>query len=249
MSHIHLRRLGIAATSAGLLAILAASTTAAHVLKDFGSYSVALGWVTEPTYVGQVNGVQVVIKDKQGKAITDLADGDLKVVVSVGGQTSAALSLDTKFDPDTGLGVPGDYEVSLIPTVPGDYTFHLTGSIHGQAVDETASSSGSTFNSAVESTEIQFPTKLPSLTEITTRLDRIATRLSGNPSPAAAWASPGLNDATAGLADAVVAAQAAASQAQQTASTSLLVGIMVGALGIVLGGTALALTRRDRGRA
>ena len=150
---------------------------------------------------------------------------------------------------DTSLGVPGDYEASLIPTVPGDYTFHLTGSIHGQAVDETATSSDSTFNPAVESTEIQFPTKLPSLTEITTRLDRIDARLTAGLPPVAASTSPALNDTTAGLADAVVAAQAAASQAQRAASTSLVVGIIVGALGIVLGGTALALTRRDRGRA
>ena len=49
MSHPRLRRLTIAATTAGLLVVVAAATTDAHVLKDFGPYSVALGWVTEPT--------------------------------------------------------------------------------------------------------------------------------------------------------------------------------------------------------
>lgn len=248
MSHARLRRLRIAAATAGLLAVVAAGTTQAHVLKDFGSYSVALGWVTEPTYVGQVNAVQVVIKDKNGKAVTDLADGDLKVVVSIGGQTSAALPLVNKFDPDTGLGVPGDYEASLTPTVPGDYTFHLTGSIHGQAVDETATSSDSTFNSAIEATDIQFPTKLPSLSEITTRLDRIDARLAASPSPAAP-ASAAPDDATAGLADAVSAAQTTASQARDAASTALLVGSVLSVLGVLLGGTALWLILRMRRRA
>ena len=68
MSHPRLRRLKLAATTAGLFVLIAAAATDAHVLKDFGPYSVALGWVTEPTYVGQVNAVQVVVKDKQGKA-------------------------------------------------------------------------------------------------------------------------------------------------------------------------------------
>ena len=90
------------------------------------------------------------IKDAAGKAVTDLNDGDLKVTVSIGGQTSDALDLLNTFDPDTGLGVPGDYEAPIMPTAPGDYTFHLTGSIHGTAVDETATSSDATFNSVVD---------------------------------------------------------------------------------------------------
>ena len=243
MSHVRARRVGVAGATAGILVIALASTTQAHVLKDVGPYSVALGWSVEPTYVGQVNAVQVVVKDKSGKAVTDLADGDLKVVVSIGGQDSPALSLDNKFDADTGLGVPGDYEASLTPTAPGDYTFHLTGKIHGQAVDETATSSDSTFNSAVEATDVEFPNKLPSLTEITTSLDRINARLSASASPAASAASPAPS-ADVGLADAVTAAQTSASQARDAASSALFVGVLVGALGVILGGAALVLVLR-----
>jgi hypothetical protein len=226
-----------------MLAIALAGTVQAHVLKDFGTYSVALGWSVEPTYVGQVNAIQVVVKDKQGKAVTDLADGDLKVVVGIGGQQSPALSLVNKFDADTGLGIAGDYEAPLTPTTPGDYTFHLTGSIHGQTVDETATSSDSTFDSAVEATDIEFPNKLPSLTEITTSLDRINARLSASPSPGAAATAPAPT-ADAGLADAVTAAQATAAQARDAASSALVVGLLVGAIGAILGGAALLLVLR-----
>lgn len=243
---VQFRRFGIAVAGAIMLTIAVAGTMQAHVLKDFGTYSVALGWSVEPTYVGQINAVQVVVKDKQGKAVTDLADGDLKVIVSVGGQDSAPLALNNRFDPDTGLGIPGDYEAPITPTAPGDYTFHLTGSIHGQAVDETATSSDSTFNSAVEATDVQFPNKLPSLTEITTSLDRINARLAASPAPAASAAEPAPS-ADAGLADAVTAAQATASQARDAASSALVVGILVGALGVILGGAALWLiVRRPR---
>ncbi|HEY7828048.1 MAG TPA: hypothetical protein VIB99_07425, partial [Candidatus Limnocylindrales bacterium] len=149
MIKIHSRRLGIAMAGAVTAALVVSSVADAHVVKTFGTYSVALGWVHEPTYVGQQNAVQVVIKDAAGKAVTDLADGDLKVTVSVGGQASSPMPLLNTFDPDTGLGIAGDYEAPLIPTAPGDYTFHLTGTIDGTPVDETATSSDSTFNSVV----------------------------------------------------------------------------------------------------
>ena len=57
--------------------------------------------------------------------------------------------------------------------MPGDYTFHLTGKIHGTLVDETATSSDATFDSVVDSSTVDFPTKLPSISDIVTRLDRI----------------------------------------------------------------------------
>ena len=248
MSSDWFRRVGLAGVTAGLLIIVVARGAQAHVLKDFGPYSVALGWAVEPTYVGQVNAVQVVVKDKSGKAVTDVADGDFKVVVSIGGQQSSELSLANKFDEDTGLGIPGDYEAPLTPTAPGDYTFHLTGSIHGQAVDETATSSDATFDSAVEGTDIQFPNKLPSLTEMTTSLDRINARLSASPSPAASPAAPAPS-ADAALADAVTAAQATATQARDSASTAMTVGLLVGFLGVILGGAALVLVLRRPRRA
>lgn len=245
MSLVRGRHRAIAGAIGVFLALAMAGVTQAHVVKDFGPFSVALGWSVEPTYVGQINAVQVVVKDKAGKPVTDLADGDLQVVVSFGGQRSAALTLVNKFDADTGLGIPGDYEASLTPTTSGDYTFHLTGTIHGQAVDETATSSDATFSSAVEATDIQFPDKLPSLTQITTRLDRIDARLASPPAPAPTNAPVASADTTTGAALAAVGSTAA--QARDAASTAMLTGILIGGIGVILGGVALAVAiRRPR---
>ena len=52
-----------AVAAASLLANLVAGTAEAHVVKSFGSYSVALGWAHEPTYVGAANAVQAIVKD------------------------------------------------------------------------------------------------------------------------------------------------------------------------------------------
>jgi hypothetical protein len=269
MRSTRIHRLAAALPVAAIAAALVASTAQAHVLKDFGPYSVALGWVHEPTYVGQLNAVQVVVKDQGGKPVTDLAPGDLKVVVTVGGESSSALDLVPMYDEDTGLGVQGDYEVPLVPTVPGDYTFHLTGSIHGTAVDETATSSDSTFNAAGNSTDVQFPVKVPTITEIATRLDRLDARIAAlaSAAPVAASAAPvdtsaieaaqaaaAAAQATAGsaqttavsAASAAAAAQSAANQARDAASMALIAGILVGALGVILGAAGLFAATRSR---
>ena len=234
-----------AVATASLLAMLVVGTAEAHVVKSFGSYSVALGWAHEPTYVGAANAVQVIVKDAKGAPVTDIPDGDLTVVVSVSGQSSSALSLDNAFDSDTGLGIPGDYEASITPTVPGDYTFHLTGAIHGTTVDETATSSDATFNSVVDSSTVDFPTKLPTISDIVTRLDRIDARTSAAP---AASVAPGQDAVAAAQSaqSAADAASAAAAAAQSDASTALQVGVLVGAIGIVLGAVALFLAVRRR---
>jgi len=224
--------------------MLVAGSTQAHVLKTFGPYSVALGWVQEPTYVGQLNAVQVVVKDASGKAVVDIGDGDLKVVVSIGGQQSAALDLLNKHDPDTGLGIPGDYEAPLVPTAPGDYTFHLSGKIHGTVVDETATSSDSTFNSVVETTDIQFPAKLPSLTEVTTRLDRLDARVAAIASASPVTVASAPPDMTA--IDAATAAGAAAAKAHDSASTALVAAVVLGGLGVILGAAGLVVATRRR---
>ena len=243
MHHVRLRRFGVAIAAAACAVLLVASVADAHVVKTFGTYSVALGWVHEPTYVAEQNAVQVVIKDAAAKAVTDLNDGDLKVTVSVGGQTSDALPLANKFDPDTGLGVPGDYEAPIIPTAPGDYTFHLTGSIHGKAVDETATSSDATFNSVVGATGIQFPNQLPALTDVITRLDRIDARLA-SPAPSSAAAPAPSSGATED--PAIGAASTAASSAQTAANNALLAGAGIGLVGVIIGLAALAVAVRGR---
>jgi len=208
-----------------MAASLASVTTpvAAHIVKQVGPYTVAIGWVREPTYVGQLNAVQVVIRDAKGNPVSDLSADDLKVVVSAAGQQSDPMSLAPTFDEDTGLGIPGDYEAPIIPTAPGDYTFHVTGTIHSTKIDETVTSSDTTFDAVVDPSAVQFPNKLPALGDLATKVDRV---------------------------DARVQAQAsAASDASSSADMAFFVGLTAGGAGVLIGLAALALafmTRRPR---
>jgi len=219
--HRYARACAIAFMAIGLAT--AATPVAAHIVKQVGPYSVAIGWVREPTYVGQLNAVQVVIKDAKGTPVSDLSPDDLKVVVSANGQQSDPMSLAPTFDEDTGLGIPGDYEAPLIPTATGDYTFHVTGSIHDTKIDETATSSDTTFDPVVDPGAVQFPNKLPATGDLAARVERVDAR--------------------------VQTQLAAANDAKSSAQGALVAGLAVGGAGILIGVVALALAimaRRPR---
>ncbi len=162
------------------LSLIVATLTLGHTQITAGTYTVALGWADEPTYVGELNAVEAIVSDQDGSPVDDLGPGDLTVTVTAGGQTSDPLALEPAFDTEEGTGLPGDYRAAIIPTIPGDYTFHLTGAIHGTAVDATATSAPDTFDSPAEPTEVQFPNQVPSGSQLADRIDRVDSRASSD---------------------------------------------------------------------
>ena len=155
------------ATALGLAAVVPAS---AHEVRTVGAYEFTVGWLHEPAYTDEQNAVQFLLKDKSGNPVTDIGD-TLKVEVVYGNQKMPAQSLNATYDPDTGLGRPGEYLVSLIPTRPGKYTFHFTGSLKGQTVDQSFTSGPNTFDEVKEPTDVEFPAQDPTRGQITQRLD------------------------------------------------------------------------------
>ena len=211
----------VAAVPVLLIAVTVAPASA-HVLKTAGPYHLLIGFGSEPTYAGAQNSVFLLLTDaKTGAPVVDEGLGDtLKVAVGFGTQTKL-LPLVSSFDPDSGQGTKGVYNAYFIPTVPGDYTFHFSGTIHATRVDITVKSSPTTFDSAHDPATIQFPQQAPSNLQLAQRLDAQAAR----------------------QAAAVHAADTKAS----SASAALWVGIaglVVGAAGLCAGGIALARGRR-----
>ncbi len=169
-------RLLPAAGIAIALAVAAMVPAFAHEVRTVGAYEFTVGWLHEPAYADEQNAVQFLLKDARGNAVADLGDS-LKVEVIYQSQKMPALSLVPTFDPDTGLGKPGEYLASLVPTRPGNYTFHFTGSIKGQAVDQSFTSSPSTFDAVKDPTSVEFPAQDPTRAQISQRLNRLDPRL------------------------------------------------------------------------
>jgi len=156
-----------------------AGPASAHVLKTVGPYHLLIGFGGEPAYAGAQNSVFLLLTSaKTGAPIVDEGLGDtLKVEVGFGSQTKL-LPLVSSFDPDSGQGTRGVYNAYFVPTVPGDYTFHLFGAIQGQQVNITVTSSPTTFDSAHDPATIEFPQQAPSNLQLAQRLIAESDRLS-----------------------------------------------------------------------
>ena len=156
------------------LAGAAVAPASAHETRAGGPVRFVVGWGDEPTYTGFKNSVQVTVSEASGAPVTDL--GDTLTVEVIKGEDKTTLPLVPNFRVGA-FGTPGDYRAWLTPTRPGGYTFHLVGTVRGQKVDETFTSSKTTFNDVEDVTTIAFPAKDPSTGQLATRIDREVPRL------------------------------------------------------------------------
>jgi hypothetical protein len=120
-------------------------------------------------------------------------------------------------------GTPGDYRAFFIPTAPGSYSFHFTGAIKGQKVDQTFRSGPNSFSDINDPAEVQYPVKQPTGGQLATRADRDTARIN------------------AALAEERDQARDDAASAR----TLAIIGLIVGALGLLVGGVALVRGRRS----
>ncbi|HYM49928.1 MAG TPA: hypothetical protein VET65_05070 [Candidatus Limnocylindrales bacterium] len=208
-------RLLPAAGAAAALAVLLAAPASAHEVRPVGSYTFTVGWLHEPAYVDEQNAVQFLLKDSKGNPVTDIGD-TLKVEIVFENQKMPAQSLVPTYDPDTGLGRPGEFLATIIPTRPGKYTFHFTGTLNGQAIDQSFTSGPNTFDEVKDPSAVEFPAQDPTRAQIAQRLDRLDPRLASVQSTAS-------NDAS-------------------LARNLAIVAIVLGALGLL--GTGITLTRK-----
>ena len=210
------RSLRAVLTAAILFTALAAlaAPALAHETAQAGDLALEVGWGTEPAYVGQLNSVQLIV--------THAADGD--PINDPGAQLTAAVSYGDKsqefplaptYDAEAGTGTPGEYAALVIPTAPGDYTFHITGTVEGVKVDLEVESSPKTFSPVEEASAVQFPVKVPGTEQVAQKLDAELARVATT------------DDVSAEV---------------SSAKTLGYVGIAVGALGVLL--AVVALLRR-----
>jgi hypothetical protein len=210
----------VAATMAALLIPLLAGPANAHEERTVGKYHFVVGFGDEPTYAGEKNSVILLLSDANGKPVTDLTD-TLKVAVSTGTAEPLQLSMEPNFEVGE-FGTPGDYRAWFIPTTPGAYSFHFTGSIKGQKVDQTFKSGPTTFDEVKDPAEIQYPVKQPTGGQLATRADRETARV-----------------------DAALAAERDQAKSDAASARTLaIIGLVVGALGLAAAVVALARGRR-----
>lgn len=132
-----------------LLGFALAGPVAAHEERTVATdYTFVVGFINEPAVADELNGVWLSVN--KGTTPVEGVGDTLKVTVIFGDQ-SKELALTPAH------GEAGVYEAMFIPTAPGDYTFHFTGTIEGVAVDETFTSSPEGFDSVADRADYEFP--------------------------------------------------------------------------------------------
>jgi hypothetical protein len=152
--------IAFAACAVGLLAVGAPAL--AHGDRGVGDKKFTVGWATEPPIAGQPNAVQLFLEHDGKPALG--AENTIKVTVGVGGKTSDPLKLRTVFDS------PGEYRADLIPTVVGGYTFHFTGTLEGEKVDQSFTAPKDGFDEVEGTSDLAFPKAAPTTTELAERV-------------------------------------------------------------------------------
>jgi hypothetical protein len=159
------RRIGIFFMFA-ILSSLVIFPVAAHEGRAVGEYNISIGWRVEPAYVGVFNGPEVHITSPEAEEHEEAA-GEHAESEEHGEDThssiAAELQIEVSFG-DQSVILPlrsgettGHFIGDLIPTLPGDYTFHLTGTIGETVVDETFTSANGEFSTIEPASDIMFP--------------------------------------------------------------------------------------------
>lgn len=156
MDRTWVRRMS-AVTVAALFSLLAAGTTLAHESRDVGDYTIVVGFIDEPVYVGQKSGLEFFV-DKGDTPVEGL-EQTLKAEVIYQDQ-HRDLPIEARF------GTDGAYQSVFFPTAAGPYTFHISGTINDQAIDESFTSSPEGFNEVEDLAAGQFPVQFPPQAEV-----------------------------------------------------------------------------------
>jgi hypothetical protein len=213
-------RVALVCALASVALMVSTVPASAHESRKVGPYEFVVGWYDEPVYTGGKNGPEVFISDFQsGEPITEKVPVELEVEV-IFEDESTAVTMEPAFDD------PSHFEAHVAPTRPGEYTFHVTGTVGDTEIDEEFTSGPETFNSPVELKEIQFPVQDPSTADLAERMDQELPRVQE---------------------EAVAAAEDAAESASDTARTVAFIALGLGVIAVLL--SLFAVMRFGRSRA
>ncbi|MDQ3005633.1 MAG: hypothetical protein M3R47_09665 [Chloroflexota bacterium] len=128
------KKIYVSACLSAIITLLFSHQTAlAHESIAVGDYEIKIGWLSEPPVAGQMNGFEISVSNTSSGAAQPVEDiSSLVVTVTYGGQ-SKQLTLEPAGD-----DAPGQYEVSMLPTVAGQYTVAFSGQLGDTPVDAHA---------------------------------------------------------------------------------------------------------------
>ena len=143
------------AIAALLLIMLVPGAALAHERRDVGKLQFVVGWIGEPSIIGEPNGIDLRITDKASGQPVEGAEKTLKATVQFGGGQPKEFPLKARF------GMKGAYTADIIPTRAGAYIFTFNGTVGDEQVNQTFESGPGRFNDVQDAAAMQFPAVVP----------------------------------------------------------------------------------------
>ncbi|KAB8144939.1 hypothetical protein F8S13_03660 [Chloroflexia bacterium SDU3-3] len=154
----------LAVLAGALLAPIAMPTASAHGHLKAGDYELVIGFLNEPAYQGEPNGLDLrVTNEKTSQPVKNLED-TLKAELTYGGSKQ-------EFAIHAQWGQDGAYTADVIPTKAGTYTWRIFGTIEGTPVDLSLTSGPETFGNVNAKATVAFPAAEPTSQDL---LDQVA---------------------------------------------------------------------------
>ena len=121
--------------SASLLSASLLSAAFAHDTQTVGEgteqYRITIGYVNEPPYTEQLNGLDLIVRTPDDEPVENLENSLSASLIAPDGERTRELPLRAQY------GQPGHYTSDFILSEPGIYTFEIGGFIGGLEVDLT----------------------------------------------------------------------------------------------------------------
>lgn len=178
-----IRRMTVVAVTALMMVVVAASVSAHEGREVEGEFEFNVGFIHEPAYVNQMNGIDLRIfylngdqddndngddhSDDHGHGADDQYASDNPPVENAHQSLNASVihgGDELELDLRPVFGQPGAYTAELIPTRPGTYSFHIHGEIDGIQIDETFVGGPDTFSEPAETDDLEFPASAGEIT-------------------------------------------------------------------------------------
>lgn len=142
--------------------LLLTSPAYAHTRVEIGPYVVVVGWRNEPVVAGERNAL--VFEFSEEEQPVSGAEAALDAEVSYGGRMTSVNLTPTE--------TPGLYTAELYPTVRGQYSVRLSGTLGETAVDEVIEP-----EEVLPAAQLQFPEPLPDTLSLQQRIAALETQM------------------------------------------------------------------------
>lgn len=162
-----------------VLVVFVAGLVMAHEGREVEGYELHFGWRNEPALTGYPNGPEVFIHVHSHDAAEGTEEPPFPADIEVSLQAEVTFGSESKtLTLRPAFGETGHYIADLIPSMPGDYSFRVFGTIGETAVDEVFTSTDGQFSSVEPSSDAMFPAAgIVDVADLLARIEALEARL------------------------------------------------------------------------